>query len=138
MTILPRSAVRHMAESGQVHLHAVPKPYRDVTTVFIRRKDAVITSTMQSTSATFPFGQSCCLQPIPFCAYFQGKDRPVSAVLRLLDALAEGEGFAAAHEHERSRYRPGNRAAEPWDVFQPICRKSGRIAERISRVCTAG
>lgn len=138
MTILPRSAVRHMAESGQVHLHAVPKPYRDVTTVFIRRKDAVITSTMQSTSATFPFGQSCCLQPIPFCAYFHGKDRPVSAVLRLLDALAEGEGFAAAHEHERSRYRPGNRAAEPWDVFQPICRKSGRIAERISRVCTAG
>ncbi|KZE47114.1 hypothetical protein AV540_20140 [Brevibacillus parabrevis] len=38
MTILPKSAVRQLAESGQIHMHPVPKPYRDVTTMFIRRK----------------------------------------------------------------------------------------------------
>lgn len=48
MTILPKSAVRQLAESGQIHMHPVPKPYRDVTTMFIRRKDAAMTSTMQS------------------------------------------------------------------------------------------
>ncbi|GEB34072.1 MULTISPECIES: LysR family transcriptional regulator [Brevibacillus] len=48
MTILPKSAVRQLAESGQIHMHPVPKPYRDVTTMFIRRKDAAMTSTLQS------------------------------------------------------------------------------------------
>lgn len=48
ITIMPKSAVRHLAESGMIHLHRVPEPYQTVSTVFIRRKDTVITSTMQS------------------------------------------------------------------------------------------
>ncbi|MCM3081642.1 LysR substrate-binding domain-containing protein [Brevibacillus invocatus] len=48
ITILPRSSVIHLTESGRIHLHRVPEPYREVDTVFIRRKDTVLTSTMQS------------------------------------------------------------------------------------------
>ncbi|QRG70767.1 LysR family transcriptional regulator [Brevibacillus choshinensis] len=48
ISILPKSSVSSLAESGTIHLHRVPEPYQEVSTVFIRRKDAVITSTMQS------------------------------------------------------------------------------------------
>lgn len=48
ITILPNSSVSSLAESGKIHIHRVPEPYREVATVFIRRKDAVITNTMRS------------------------------------------------------------------------------------------
>ncbi|MGG4443027.1 LysR family transcriptional regulator [Brevibacillus fortis] len=48
ITILPKSAVHHLVESGAVHIHCIPEPYHEVTTVFIRRKDSFITSTMQA------------------------------------------------------------------------------------------
>ncbi|AWX57918.1 MULTISPECIES: LysR family transcriptional regulator [Brevibacillus] len=48
ITILPKSAVHHLVESGTVHIHRIPEPYHEVTTVFIRRKDSFVTNTMQA------------------------------------------------------------------------------------------
>ncbi|GGH31267.1 LysR family transcriptional regulator [Paenibacillus segetis] len=47
ITILPESSVRNLAAVGTVFVHDVPDPYREITTIFIRRKDSLLTSTLQ-------------------------------------------------------------------------------------------
>jgi DNA-binding transcriptional LysR family regulator len=48
MTVFPESSISGLAAQGLVHCHAMPEPYNEVTTVFIRRKEAYVTSTLQS------------------------------------------------------------------------------------------
>ncbi|UVI30168.1 LysR family transcriptional regulator [Paenibacillus spongiae] len=47
ITILPESSVADLAANGTVFCHRIPEPYREVTTIFIRRKDAYLTNTLQ-------------------------------------------------------------------------------------------
>lgn len=47
ITILPESSITQLVASGSVFGHSVPEPYREITTIFIRRKDSYVTSTLQ-------------------------------------------------------------------------------------------
>jgi DNA-binding transcriptional LysR family regulator len=47
ITIIPESSIVDLAANGTVYCHSVPEPYRDITTIFIRRKDSYLTSTLQ-------------------------------------------------------------------------------------------
>lgn len=47
ITILPKSSVIDQVTGGTVFCHDVPEPYREITTIFIRRKDSLLTSTLQ-------------------------------------------------------------------------------------------
>lgn len=48
ITVFPESAIDEYAAKTKLRVHPIPEPFREVTTVFIRRKDAYVTSTMQS------------------------------------------------------------------------------------------
>lgn len=48
MSILPESSVAQYVADKHVFAHAIPAPFQDITTVFIRRKDVYITNTLQS------------------------------------------------------------------------------------------
>ena len=48
LTAIPSSSVSHLLAKGTLYCHPIPEPYNGITTVFIRRKDAYLTSTMQS------------------------------------------------------------------------------------------
>ena len=47
VTFVPRSAVAHMEQSGLVQSHILPEQYSKIKTVFIRRTDTYLTSTME-------------------------------------------------------------------------------------------
>ncbi|OME87405.1 LysR family transcriptional regulator [Paenibacillus sp. FSL A5-0031] len=47
ITIIPESSIIDLAANGTVYCHSVPEPYRDITTIFIRRKDSYLTNTLQ-------------------------------------------------------------------------------------------
>lgn len=47
ITIIPESTVADLVANGAVCSHSVPKPYDEITTIFIWRKDSVLTSTFQ-------------------------------------------------------------------------------------------
>jgi LysR family transcriptional regulator, cell division regulator len=47
ITIIPESTITELVASGTVYSHSVPKPYDEITTIFIWRKDAYMTSTLQ-------------------------------------------------------------------------------------------
>lgn len=48
ITVIPESSVADLAAKGTIYCHRIPEPYQDITTVFIRRKDAYLTNTLQS------------------------------------------------------------------------------------------
>lgn len=47
ITIIPESTITDLVANGTVFSHSIPKPYDEITTVFIWRKDSFITSTLQ-------------------------------------------------------------------------------------------
>ncbi|MNH93926.1 HTH-type transcriptional regulator GltR [compost metagenome] len=47
ITIIPESAITDLVANGIVFGHPVPEPYEEITTIFIRRKDSYLTSTLQ-------------------------------------------------------------------------------------------
>lgn len=47
VTIIPESTIADLVANGTVFSHSVPKPYDEITTIFIWRKDSYITSTLQ-------------------------------------------------------------------------------------------
>ena len=53
ITFVPKSAVAHLEERGMVHCHYLPEKYSKVNTIFIRRKDAYLTSTLEKFIETF-------------------------------------------------------------------------------------
>ncbi|WP_019637235.1 LysR family transcriptional regulator [Paenibacillus fonticola] len=48
LTIVPESTVDYMSAQRKLYCHQVPDPYREITTVFIRRKDSHMTSSVQA------------------------------------------------------------------------------------------
>ncbi|TJY41760.1 LysR family transcriptional regulator [Cohnella pontilimi] len=47
ITIIPESSISDLVANGTVFSHRVPEPYHEITTIFIRRKDSYISSTLQ-------------------------------------------------------------------------------------------
>ncbi|WP_338449401.1 LysR family transcriptional regulator [Niallia oryzisoli] len=47
VSFVPRSAVAHMVQNELIQCHTLPEQYSKVTTVFIRRTDTYLTSTME-------------------------------------------------------------------------------------------
>ncbi|KKO53228.1 LysR family transcriptional regulator [Paenibacillus sp. DMB20] len=47
ITIIPESSIADMVANGTVFCHGLPEPYHEITTIFIRRKDSYVTSTLQ-------------------------------------------------------------------------------------------
>lgn len=47
ITFVPKSAVTHMEQSGLIRYHALPDQYSKIKTVFIRRYDTYLTSTIE-------------------------------------------------------------------------------------------
>lgn len=48
ITLVPESVVKYLSTAGKVYYHPIPEKYSRISTVFIRRKDAYMTSAMQS------------------------------------------------------------------------------------------
>lgn len=53
VTFVPKSAVSHLEEKGLIQCYYLPEKYSKVNTVFIRRKDSYLTSTMEKFIETF-------------------------------------------------------------------------------------
>ncbi|MGO0058854.1 LysR family transcriptional regulator [Brevibacillus fluminis] len=47
ISIVPRSTVRYMEQNGLLFCHAIPEEHRMISTVFIRRKDSHMTSSIR-------------------------------------------------------------------------------------------
>jgi DNA-binding transcriptional LysR family regulator len=47
ISFVPKSAVTHMVQSGQLQCHTLPEQYSKIKTVFIRRADTYLTSTIE-------------------------------------------------------------------------------------------
>ncbi|WP_239615509.1 LysR family transcriptional regulator [Cohnella mopanensis] len=47
ITIIPESSITDLVANGTVFCHSIPEPYREITTIFIRRKDSYLTHTLQ-------------------------------------------------------------------------------------------
>lgn len=52
-TFVPKSSVAHLEEKGLIQCHHLPEKYSKIKTVFIRRKDAYLTSTLEKFIETF-------------------------------------------------------------------------------------
>src|SRR5699024_6805306 len=52
ITCVPQSAVSHLEEKGLIQCHYLPEAYSKINTVFIRRRDAYLTSTQEKFIAT--------------------------------------------------------------------------------------
>lgn len=52
ITFVPQSAVSHLEEKGLIQCHYLPEAYSKINTVFIRRRDAYLTSTLEKFIAT--------------------------------------------------------------------------------------
>ncbi len=48
ITILPESSITQYVAEEQVYAHEIPDPFQAVSTVFIRRKEAYVTNTLQT------------------------------------------------------------------------------------------
>ncbi|MFF2090785.1 LysR family transcriptional regulator [Paenibacillus sp. NPDC058174] len=48
VTIVPKSSVRRLIDEGMIRGYSIPKPYHEVTTVFICKKDSYLTPTLRS------------------------------------------------------------------------------------------
>lgn len=53
ITFVPKSAVSRLVEKGLIQCHSLPEKYSKINTVFIRRKDAYLTSTLEKFIETF-------------------------------------------------------------------------------------
>ncbi|WP_342470972.1 LysR family transcriptional regulator [Ureibacillus sp. FSL K6-3587] len=47
VSFVPKSAVSHLEQSGEIRCHRLPEQYSKVKTVFIRRKDSYLTASME-------------------------------------------------------------------------------------------
>ncbi len=47
ITIIPESTVSDLAAKGTVFCHGVPEPFHQITTIFIRRRDAYLSNTLR-------------------------------------------------------------------------------------------
>jgi len=64
MTFVPKSAVSHLEEKGLIRCHYLPEEYSKIKTVFIRRKDTYLTSTLEKFIETFETGKEAPAYPL--------------------------------------------------------------------------
>lgn len=66
ITFVPKSAISHLEEKGLVQCHYLPEKYSKINTVFIRRKDAYLTSTLEKFIETFEYSKEEPAYPMAF------------------------------------------------------------------------
>lgn len=64
ITFVPKSSVSHLEEKGLIQCHHLPEKYSKINTVFIRRKDAYLTSTLEKFIETFEHNKSESVIPL--------------------------------------------------------------------------
>ncbi len=64
ITFVPRSAVTHMEQSGLIQCHSLPDQYSKVKTVFIRRADTYLTSTIEKFIETIETNKPGSIEPL--------------------------------------------------------------------------
>lgn len=65
MTFVPRSAVAHLEENGQIYCYTLPEKYSKIRTIFIRRSDAYLTSTIEKFIETIELTRNTLIEPLP-------------------------------------------------------------------------
>lgn len=66
ITFVPKSAVSHLEDKGLIQCHYLPEKYSKIKTVFIRRKDAYLTSTLERFIETFGDNEGEPAYPLAF------------------------------------------------------------------------
>lgn len=64
ITFVPRSAVAHLLERGKIRSYSLPDAYSKIKTVFIRRADAYLTSTMEKFIETIEMHRHVKVDPL--------------------------------------------------------------------------
>lgn len=59
VTFVPKSAVEHLVKKGQIQCHTLPKKYSEINTIFIRRSDSYLTSTIEKFIETIEAIEAC-------------------------------------------------------------------------------
>lgn len=66
ITFVPKSAVKHMEQSGLIRCHTLPDQYSKIKTVFIRRADTYITSTIEKFIETIEMNKQGLIEPLSY------------------------------------------------------------------------
>lgn len=64
VTFVPRLAVTHLEQSGLIQCHALPEQYSKIKTVFIKRADTYLTSTMEKFIETIEMNKQVSIEPL--------------------------------------------------------------------------
>jgi DNA-binding transcriptional LysR family regulator len=64
ITFVPRSAVAHLLDRGKIRSYSLPDAYSKIKTVFIRRADAYLTSTMEKFIETIEMHRHVKVDPL--------------------------------------------------------------------------
>lgn len=65
MTFVPRSAIAHLERKGHIYCYTLPEKYSNIRTVFIRRSDAYLTSTIKKFIETIEETKHQPIKPLP-------------------------------------------------------------------------
>ncbi|WP_144512178.1 LysR family transcriptional regulator [Bacillus sp. FJAT-22090] len=66
ITFVPKSAVSHLEKRGLIHCHTLPEKYSKIQTVFIRRSNAYLTSTIEKFIETIDQTKDEATEPLSF------------------------------------------------------------------------
>lgn len=66
VTFVPKSAVTHMEQSGLIRVYSLPEQYSRIKTVFIRRADTYLTSTIEKFIETIDANKSVSMEPLRY------------------------------------------------------------------------
>src|SRR5690625_2550314 len=66
ITFVPKSAVTHLEKKGYIKCHSLPEAYSRINTIFIRRADAYLTSTIEKFIETIKHSRDRTMEALPF------------------------------------------------------------------------
>ncbi|TQR12794.1 LysR family transcriptional regulator [Psychrobacillus soli] len=66
ITFVPRSAVSHLEKRGLIQCHILPEKYSKIKTIFIRRSNAYLTSTIEKFIETIEHTNEELIEPLSF------------------------------------------------------------------------
>ncbi|MBB6447613.1 LysR family transcriptional regulator [Bacillus benzoevorans] len=66
VTFVPKSTVAHLEQNGLIRLHSLPEQYSQIKTVFIRRADTYLTSTIEKFIETIDANKHLSVEPLRF------------------------------------------------------------------------
>lgn len=64
ITFVPKSAITHMEQNGFIQCHTLPEKYSKIKTVFIRRADTYLTSTIEKFIETIETNKQVSIEPL--------------------------------------------------------------------------